>query len=196
MKQNHVIMSTILAISLTIFTGCTSGPQKVQGALPSLQPPMYNLSHGNPNLEKRNQQTARTQSYNGGTTVATVDENQVVELTNIERQKAGLPPLQINSSLMNMARTKALDMINQNYFDHTSPTYGSPFDMMINWGIGFTTGGENIAGNPIVPDAMTMWMNSPGHRANILNSQYSQIGVGVVNGGPYGKMLVQEFIHP
>jgi uncharacterized YkwD family protein len=115
---------------------------------------------------------------------------QVVNLVNQERSKAGLQPLTMNNSLANVAMAKAQDMINNNYFSHQSPTYGSPFDMMRSFGITYRSAGENIAKGQRSPsEVMTQWMNSPGHRANILNTSFTQIGVAYYNGA-----WVQEFI--
>lgn len=106
-------------------------------------------------------------------------ENEVVRLVNVERKKKGLAPLTANAQLSNVARLKSQDMINKKYFSHYSPTYGSPFDMMKKFGIKFSYAGENIAMGQTTPAAvMKSWMNSPGHRANILNANYNQIGVG------------------
>ena len=85
-------------------------------------------------------------------------------------------------------------MVNNNYFSHTSPTYGSPFDMMKSFGIKYNTAGENIAGNSNNSAAVTAWMNSEGHRKNILTNGFNYTGVGVVNGSKYGKIYVQMFI--
>jgi uncharacterized YkwD family protein len=108
---------------------------------------------------------------------------QVSQLVNAERQKAGLAPLTLDAELSNVALAKAKDMIQNNYFDHNSPTYGSPFDMMRSFGIDYTAAGENIAKGQTSPQAvMTDWMNSPGHRQNILSSNYDSIGVGYFEG--------------
>jgi len=94
-----------------------------------------------------------------------------------------------------MARVKAEDMRDNNYFSHTSPTYGSPFDMMKQFGISFTAAGENIAKGQKTPESvMSGWMNSPGHRANILSANYNQIGVGYVTDSRGTTYWVQEFI--
>lgn len=139
---------------------------------------------------------ASTTSKTSGTSVPTYVQ-QVVNLVNQERQKNGVAPLTISPSLDNVAQTKAQDMVNENYFDHTSPKYGSPFNMMTTFGIHYTYAGENIAaGQPDAATVMKDWMNSPGHRANILNPNYTQIGVGEAHGGSYGTYWVQEFIHP
>ena len=93
-----------------------------------------------------------------------------------------------------LAREKARDMVSNNYFSHTSPTYGSPFEMMKKYGISYKTAGENIAGNSSNSGAVNAWMNSEGHRANILNSSFNYTGLGVVNSSRYGKIYVQMFI--
>ncbi|RBW68314.1 CAP domain-containing protein [Bacillus taeanensis] len=120
-------------------------------------------------------------------------EQQMVNLVNEERQKQGLHPLKVNTKLTEVARVKAKDMIENNYFSHQSPTYGSPFEMMKQFGISYRTAGENLAGNQTVESAHQGLMNSDGHRANILNENYTEIGIGIVEGGPYGKMFVQLF---
>ncbi|HHU86172.1 MAG TPA: sporulation protein [Peptococcaceae bacterium] len=121
------------------------------------------------------------------------DEQTMLNLVNQERAKAGLKALQMDSNLVKLARMKARDMIDKGYFSHNSPTYGSPFEMMKTFGIKYSYAGENLAGAPSVSSAHTNLMNSPGHRANILNRNYSKVGIGVVSGGPYGKMFVQMF---
>jgi uncharacterized YkwD family protein len=119
-------------------------------------------------------------------------ENKVLELVNVERQKAGLSPLKMDEPLRKVARLKSEDMKANGYFDHNSPTYGSPFDMMKKFGISYTMAGENIAMGQRTPEAVvTAWMNSPGHRANILKPGYTFIGVGYVASGSY---WTQEFI--
>ncbi len=117
----------------------------------------------------------------------------MLNLVNQERARAGLKPLQMDLNLVKLARLKAQDMINLGYFDHNSPTYGSPFDMMKKYGVSYRYAGENLAGAPTVDSAHTNLMNSPGHRANILNANYTRVGIGVVSGGRYGKMFVQMF---
>lgn len=123
----------------------------------------------------------------------TAEEQQMVNLVNQERESRGLQPLKANLELTEVARVKAQDMIDNNYFSHQSPTYGSPFDMMNHFGISYRTAGENLAGNQTVERAHQALMNSDGHRANILNANYTEVGIGIVDGGPYGKMFVQLF---
>ncbi|MDV2885658.1 CAP domain-containing protein [Alkalihalophilus pseudofirmus] len=121
------------------------------------------------------------------------EEQQMVNLVNEERQKQGLAPLNIDVELTKVARVKAQDMIDNNYFAHQSPTYGSPFEMLDQFGVSYNTAGENLAGNQTVEAAHQALMNSDGHRANILGGNYSEVGIGIVDGGPYGKMFVQLF---
>ncbi|TBL76549.1 SCP-like extracellular [Paenibacillus thalictri] len=114
---------------------------------------------------------------------------QVLDLVNQERSKTGASPLSMSSELNKVAMAKAMDMYNNNYFDHQSPTYGSPFDMMQSYGISYNAAGENIAKGQTTPaEVMNQWMNSEGHRANILNSSYTQIGIAY-----YNSEWVQEF---
>lgn len=107
-------------------------------------------------------------------------EDEVVKLVNKERSRRGLQTLQANWEIARVARYKSQDMINKRYFSHISPTYGSPFKMMESFGIRFSAAGENIAYGQNTPArVMNAWMNSPGHRANILSRTYSRIGVGL-----------------
>lgn len=124
----------------------------------------------------------------------TAEEQQMLDLVNQERAKAGIAPLKADLQLTKLARMKSQDMINLNYFSHQSPTYGSPFDMMKSAGVTYRTAGENIAGNQSVDRAHTALMNSAGHRANILNGQFNYVGIGIVHGGQYGVMFTQQFV--
>ena len=128
------------------------------------------------------------------TTVKTV-ESQVQVMVNAERSKIGLAPLKLNWQLSRVARYKSQDMIDKNYFDHTSPTYGSPFTMMTNFGIKYMSAGENIAyGQQTATAVMTAWMNSAGHKANILSKNYSEIGVGLAKKADGTCYWTQQFI--
>lgn len=119
-------------------------------------------------------------------------EQEVFELTNAERTKNGLQPLQVDNELSKVAREKSRDMAANNYFDHQSPVYGSPFDMMKSYGINYRTAGENIAKGQRTPqEVVQAWMNSPGHRANILSADFTHIGVGYVE---QGNHWTQQFI--
>lgn len=131
------------------------------------------------------------------TTAELTQAEAVLKLVNAERSKAGLQPLTLSEKLTNIAYTKAKDMAEKNYFSHQSPTYGSPFDMLKQFGVSFSAAGENIAaGQRSAEEVMDSWMNSSGHRANILNKNYTQLGVGFFRGGEYGTEWVQLFIKP
>lgn len=124
-------------------------------------------------------------------------EAKVGELVNLKRVAAGLEPLAININLSNVAEKKGEDMRDNNYFSHTSPTYGSPFDMMKTFGIKYMAAGENIAKGQRTPEAvMAGWMNSEGHRANIMNSNFTEIGIGCVTDSNGATYWVQMFIRP
>lgn len=120
-----------------------------------------------------------------GSSVSTM-EQQVVTLVNKQRAAYGLSALTLDESLSGYARIKSQDLHDNRYFDHQSPTYGSPFDMMRSFGITYSYAGENIAmGYYSAEDVVTAWMNSSGHRANILSANYNRIGVGYVADGGY-----------
>lgn len=120
-------------------------------------------------------------------------EERVAQLVNIEREKNGLQPLAFDSSISNVARAKSKDMADNNYFAHQSPTYGSAGDMLRNFGINWSAWGENIASGQDTPEeVVNAWMNSEGHRANILSSNFGKIGVGYVtnsNGTAYWTQM-------
>ena len=117
-------------------------------------------------------------------------EQQVIDLVNEQRTKNGLNKLTANWELSRVARYKSQDMHDNKYFSHTSPIYGSPFDMMKSFGISYRTAGENIAQGYRTPETVVNgWMNSSGHRANILNASYTQIGVGYISDGNYWTQM-------
>ena len=117
-------------------------------------------------------------------------EYQVITLTNTERMKYGLPALSYDASLCRIAGLKSQDMKERRYFSHQSPTYGSPFQMMKDNGIKYRTAAENIAMGQRTPaEVVAAWMDSPGHRANILNPSFDSIGVGYVADGNYWTQM-------
>jgi len=134
--------------------------------------------------------TGQTGSGTAAGTNASYFASEVVRLVNEERAKAGLGPLKVHNELTRVALDKAKDLYHNNYFSHQSPTYGSPFDMMRSYGISFRSAGENIAKGQRSPqEVMNAWMNSSGHRANILSGNFTHIGVAYYNG-----VWVQMFI--
>ena len=117
-------------------------------------------------------------------------EAEVIRLVNDIRKQNGLSPLTANWELSRVARYKSQDMVDNRYFAHNSPTYGTPFEMMRAFGLSFRTAGENIAYGYATPQKVVDgWMNSSGHRANILNASYTQIGVGYVAQGNYWTQM-------
>ena len=128
------------------------------------------------------------------TSLMNANEKEIFDLINNQRSANGLPTLRVDEEVQRVARIKAQDMVDNNYFSHTSPTYGSPFDMLKSFKISYKTAGENIAANSSNTGTVDAWMNSSGHRANILNGNFNYTGIGVVSSPKYGKMYVQMFI--
>ncbi|WP_179602344.1 CAP domain-containing protein [Neobacillus driksii] len=115
---------------------------------------------------------------------------QVIDLTNAQRSKNGLPALKHDTQLSGVAQKKSLDMAQNNYFSHTSPTYGSPFDMMRDFGVTYRSAGENIAQGQRTPqEVVNAWMNSAGHRQNILSTNFTHIGVGYEKSGNHWTQM-------
>ncbi|MCC0643095.1 sporulation protein [Clostridioides sp. ZZV14-6150] len=148
--------------------------------------PEDNNNSGSTNKPEDNNNSDSTNkpedNNNSGSTTGNFSayQKEVVDLVNVERSKAGLNPLTLDADVSNVATKKSQDMIDNNYFAHNSPTYGSPFDMLKKFGISYKTAGENIAmGQKTPKEVVNAWMNSEGHRKNILNPNYSKIGVGV-----------------
>ena len=143
-----------------------------------------------PNNTSNNQNNSNnTQTYGMNS-----DELEIFNLINKQRTDSGLSALKNDNEVQRVARIKAQDMVNNNYFSHQSPKYGSPFDMLKSFKISYKSAGENIAGNSTNSGAVNAWMDSSGHRANILNNIFNYTGIGVVSSPKYGKMYVQMFI--
>ena len=156
-------------------------PTQQQAQKPTTQQPTTN--------NNATADTNKTPATETNTSVSAF-EKKVVELTNAERAKQGLAPLTLDTELSKVARAKSQDMKDKNYFDHNSPTYGSPFDMMKSFGISYKSAGENIAQGQTTPEQVVQaWMNSQGHRENIMNSSFTHIGVGYVASGNYWTQM-------
>ena len=155
---------------------------------------IYPSSSGSSNSGTGGSSSSGNTSSSTETSNMNSDEKEVFDLINKQRTNNGLAALKNDSEVQRVARIKAQDMVDNNYFSHTSPTYGSPFDMLKSFKISYKTAGENIAGNSSNSSAVTAWMNSSGHKANILNSNFNYTGIGVVSSPKYGKMYVQLFI--
>jgi uncharacterized YkwD family protein len=208
MKKQIVILCSSLLLFLALPQGSTSAQQVKMFKEPPFE--YYKVSKGdtfwfiakrygldykklmelNPTVVPTNMQIGSSIRLKETAKTTTTFEDQVAVLVNVERQKNGLPPLSHRADLKAVSERKAMDLINSNYFSHTSPNYGSPFDMMKQFGISYRSAGENIAKGQRSPEeVMNSWMDSSGHRANILNSSYDAIGVGYYNGA-----WVQMFI--
>ena len=150
-----------------------------------------------PNSNSSSNSNSSGNTGTGGTQTSSnmnADEKEVFNLINKQRTNNGLQALKIDDEVQRVARIKAEDMVSNNYFSHTSPTYGSPFDMLKSFKISYKTAGENIAANSSNNGAVNSWMNSSGHKANILNSSFNYTGIGVVSSSKYGKIFVQMFV--
>lgn len=123
-----------------------------------------------------------------------VEEQEFLDKINALRLKNNLPELQIDDNVENIARLKAQDLAENNYFSHTSDKYGTPFEMLSTSGVNYKTASENIAGNASIDGAISSWMNSDSHKNNILSTDFNYTGVAVVHSNTYGKILVQFFI--
>lgn len=122
------------------------------------------------------------------------NEKKLLSLINEERKKNNLPDLIIDEDLQNIARLKAKDIVENNYFSHISPNFGTPFEMLKNNGINYKTASENIAGNSSIEGAVSSWMNSETHKKNILSNNFNYTGLAVVDSIAYGNIVVEFFI--
>jgi len=153
-------------------------------------------SHGGstdvPSKTAATQTTTPTSPTSTAGTVAA--EKTAFDLLNADRVKNGLKPLKLNSQLSALGGNYAQDMINRNFFAHENPEGQTPFDRMQKAGISYVTAGENIAINSNVNTAEVAFMNSSGHRDNILNTTYTEVGIGVRYDATGSAHVVQEFI--
>lgn len=122
------------------------------------------------------------------------EEQELLNLINNERKKNNLNEFKIDEELQNVAKLKAEDIVKNNYFSHTSPTYGTPYEMLKAYNISYKTGSENIAGNSNINSAFESFMNSESHKNNILSNEYNYTGIAVVDSIAYGKIIVEFFI--
>lgn len=120
-------------------------------------------------------------------------EQDILRITNEERTKNGQSPLTLDSNLSSVARAHSQDMSTRNFFSHINPDGKNGFDRLRDAGISYSTAGENIAGGATADIIMANWMNSAGHRTNILNPSYGKIGIGVVQDSKYGLLATQVF---
>lgn len=124
----------------------------------------------------------------------TEEEQETLDLINEYRKKNGLKPLKTFAKLEDMATLKANDIVENEYFSHTSEKLGTPFEMLKNNGISYEVAGENLAGNISPKKAVEAWINSPAHKANILDEEYEYTGIAVIESPIYGKVFTQIFL--
>ena len=141
-----------------------------------------------------NSENNNTANSNTNNTDNTADIAYILERINSLRAENGLPALELDSLITATAQTKANDMVDNNYFSHNSPTYGTPFEMMQNAGIIYKAAGENIAGNSDIDDAINSFIESDEHSKNILSNSYNYIGIGIQKSNTYGYIIVLMFV--
>jgi uncharacterized YkwD family protein len=129
-----------------------------------------------------------------GTGTLSSQGSRILQLANAERAKVGAPALKSNTELNKLATMKSQDIVEKNYFSHQSPTYGSPFDMMKKYGVSYMYAGENLAIDSDADKAHNAWMNSEGHRKNLLNPDFTEIGIGLYPKGNGSYAYTQMFI--
>ncbi|MCL5094218.1 MAG: CvpA family protein [Patescibacteria group bacterium] len=144
-------------------------------------------------IEPKSNETIELGYKQTETSVDKESENKMLELINEERAKAGLQPVVLDEDIQKVARDHSEDMFEKGYFAHLSKEGKTPFDRLKEGGIKFATAGENLALAPDVYIAHKGLMDSPGHKANILTPEYKKVGIGVIDGGKYGKMFTQDF---
>lgn len=144
-------------------------------------------------IQKNTMSELGTETQNGLTQMTEM-ETKILNMINEKRKENNLVELTIDDELQNVARLKAQEMVEKEYFSHTSPEYGSPFEMMSKMGISYKVAGENIAGNISEEEAVKAWMSSEGHKDNILDNGYNFTGIGIAKSPKYGNVFVQMFI--
>ena len=180
------LSASAAGISHTVVKGDTMWKLAVKYEVGTSEIIQANTHISNPNLIYPGQVLTIPQTNSA----VTAFESEVIRLVNEARAQNGLKPLTANWELSRVARYKSQDMVDNRYFSHNSPTYGTPFQMIKAFGLSYRTAGENIAYGQRTPQAVVnAWMNSSGHRANILNSAYTQIGVGYVANGHYWTQM-------
>lgn len=177
--------STLVCCSLLVFGGTMTIALDLSAA--SLSKPQNQISSIE-SIRNISQSTSRVSFA-----------NELLKLTNLERQKVGLPPLKLSSQLTSAAQSHAGDMARNNYFSHTGLNGSSMVDRAKGTGYKYSALGENIAAGKATPEGtIRQWMNSSGHRANILNAKFTEIGFGYANApnSPYRHYWVQVFGKP
>lgn len=186
-----ILMIPILAVSASAATHTVASGDTLWKIALKYEVGLSEIKSANPQIKNFDLiypgQTIQIPSVDSGVTNY---EQEVIRLVNEIRAENGLKSLSYDWELARVARFKSQDMKDNKYFSHTSPVYGTPFQMIRNFGISYRSAGENIARGYSTPQAVVNgWMNSSGHRANILNANYTHIGVGYVSGGNYWTQM-------
>ena len=186
-----ILMIPILAVSASAATHTVASGDTLWKIALKYEVGLSEIKSANPQIKNFDLiypgQTIQIPSVDSGVTNY---EQEVIRLVNEIRTENGLKSLSYDWELARVARFKSQDMKDNKYFSHTSPVYGTPFQMIRNFGISYRSAGENIARGYSTPQAVVNgWMNSSGHRANILNANYTHIGVGYVSGGNYWTQM-------
>ena len=156
-------------------------------------------------IKEENPTNVYNTNNNPNTSLNSIESNNITADNNIDieyilnkinsiRNENGIASLTLDDLLTSTAQNKARDMVENNYFSHNSPTYGSPFEMMKSAGVIYKTAGENIAGNPSIDDAISSFLESENHKKNILSNSYNYIGIGLEKSEKYGYILVLMFV--
>ncbi|HVZ66942.1 MAG TPA: CAP domain-containing protein [Patescibacteria group bacterium] len=178
-----------------------SGGQQVQPTIAAPTQPPFQYQQVQPTTPPFVQPTSTPNQPSGGQQPVTQqpqsDTNQaeldILRLTNAQRAQNGLGALTLDPTISNVARAHSQDMVTRNFFEHINPDGLDPFQRMKIGGVTFTAAAENIGAGPTADIIVNAWMNSAGHRANILNGAYNRIGIGVVSDPHYGLMATQDF---
>lgn len=123
-----------------------------------------------------------------------IDEQETLKLVNEYRKNNGLNELKPLLELQELSKLKAEDIVENQYFSHTSPNLGTPFEMLRSNGVDYNIAGENLAGNITPEKAVEAWINSTSHKENILEEKFQYTGISVVKSEIYGEVFVQLFI--
>lgn len=198
--DNSAVIGGIVALGLLAVLaggkkgGSHSAPAKNTDTVSTSKQPAASTSPAPSNSNTSNSISNSTGSTAPSVSGLTADETKAFQLLNADRAANGLPALKINNSLVRLAEGYASDMINRKFFSHYNPEGQSPFDRMRQAGISYRYAGENLAVNTNVTTAETAFMNSSGHRANILSPNYTDVGIGVRYDSSGSAYVVQEFI--
>ncbi len=189
-KMRKILCGVFCALFLSGFAVSASAASHTVVAGDTMWKIAVKYKVGTSEIIAANPQVANPNLIYPGQVSVTAFESEVVRLVNEIRKQNGLTPLTQDWELSRVARYKSQDMRDKGYFSHTSPTYGTPFQMIRAFGLSYRTAGENIARGYSTPQAVVNgWMNSSGHRANILNASFTKIGVGYVANGHYWTQM-------